>query len=46
MKLLLLTATPMFNEATEIVWLINLMNLMTIDFQLKLVMFLQKIILL
>lgn len=27
MKLLLLTATPMFNEATEIVWLANLMNL-------------------
>ncbi len=27
MKLLLLTATPMFNEATEIVWLVNLMNL-------------------
>ena len=27
MKLLLLTATPMFNEATEIIWLTNLMNL-------------------
>ena len=27
MKLLLLTATPMFNEASEIVWLTNLMNL-------------------
>ena len=27
MKLLLLTATPMFNEATEIIWLANLMNL-------------------
>ena len=25
-KLLLLTATPMFNEVTEIIWLINLMN--------------------
>ena len=27
MKLLLLTATPMFNSATEIVWLLNLLNL-------------------
>ena len=27
MKLLLLTATPMFNDAKEIIWLINLMNL-------------------
>ena len=27
MKLLLLTATPMFNDAKEIIWLTNLMNL-------------------
>ena len=27
MKLLLLTATPMFNDHTEIIWLLNLMNL-------------------
>ena len=27
MKLLLLTATPMFNDAKEIIWLANLMNL-------------------
>ena len=27
MKLLLLTATPMFNDAKEIIWLINLLNL-------------------
>ena len=27
MKLLLLTATPMFNNAKEIIWLTNLMNL-------------------
>jgi len=35
MKLLLLTATPMFNEATEIVWLINLMNLNDNRFPIK-----------
>ena len=27
MKILLLTATPMFNSATEIIWLLNLLNL-------------------
>ena len=27
MKILLLTATPMFNSAVEITWLINLLNL-------------------
>ena len=27
MKILLLTATPMFNDAKEIIWLINLLNL-------------------
>ena len=27
MKLMLLTATPMFNNATEIIWLANLLNL-------------------
>ena len=35
MKLLLLTATPMFNEATEIVWLANLMNLNDNRFPIK-----------
>ena len=35
MKLLLLTATPMFNEATEIVWLTNLMNLNDNRFPIK-----------
>jgi len=35
MKLLLLTATPMFNEATEIVWLVNLMNLNDNRFPIK-----------
>ena len=27
MKLLLLTATPMFNNSKEIIWLTNLMNM-------------------
>ena len=27
MKLLLLTATPMFNSASEIIWITNLLNL-------------------
>ena len=27
MKLLLLTATPMFDNATEIIWLINLLRM-------------------
>ena len=34
-KLLLLTATPMFNEVTEIIWLINLMNLNDNRFPIK-----------
>ena len=34
-KLLLLTATPMFNDAKEIIWLINLMNLNDKRFTIK-----------
>ena len=35
MKLLLLTATPMFNNAEEIIWLTNLMNLNDKRFPIK-----------
>ena len=35
MKLLLLTATPMFNKAREIIWLTNLMNLNDKRFPIK-----------
>ena len=35
MKLLLLTATPMFNNAKEIIWLTNLMNLNDKRFPIK-----------
>ena len=35
MKMLLLTATPMFNDAMEIIWLLNLMNLNDKRFPLK-----------
>ena len=35
LKLLLLTATPMFNDVREIVWLLNLMNLNDKRFPIK-----------
>ena len=35
MKLMLLTATPMFNDYKEIIWLINLLNLNDNRFPIK-----------
>ena len=35
LKLLLLSATPMFDKAREIVWLLNLMNLNDKRFEIK-----------
>ena len=46
MKMLLLTATPMFNDAMEIIWLLNLMNLNDKRFPLKTTMYLIPMVLL